>query len=157
MIENHSSLTELPFQPCVLPDRAWQAAERDRQCRSRFAQSSTYRTEPLGCRNHWRGCSVRQDPFKGRTAHTKCGLCLLTSCASASSPSGIIPLGAYFRTTRNLTPETALDGTCVHQETRHLPVAADTRSMLISSRHPKRRIDVRETGNRRISVGRRLF
>ena len=47
-------------------------------------RGSTYRGEPLGDRNHWRGFSVRQDQFKGRTAHTKCGLDLLASSLAAA-------------------------------------------------------------------------
>ncbi len=47
-------------------------------------RGSTYRTEPLGCRNHWRGFFVRQDSFKGRTAHTKCGTYLLASSLVAA-------------------------------------------------------------------------
>src|ERR1700675_2958525 len=47
-------------------------------------RGSTYRGEPLGYRNHWRGFSVRQDPFKGRTAHTKCGTYLLASSIAAA-------------------------------------------------------------------------
>ncbi|MDE3218734.1 MAG: hypothetical protein KGO23_05090, partial [Nitrospirota bacterium] len=31
----------------------------------------------LECRKRWRGFSVRRDPFKVRTAHTKCELCPL--------------------------------------------------------------------------------
>src|SRR6185295_5897725 len=31
-------------------------------------RSSTYRIVPFGCRKHWRGFSVRQDPLEGRTA-----------------------------------------------------------------------------------------
>jgi len=42
--------------------------------------------DPLGYRNHWRGVSVRQDPFKGRTAHTKCGTYLLASSIAAALP-----------------------------------------------------------------------
>jgi hypothetical protein len=45
---------------------------------------STYRSEPLGYRNHWRGFSVRQDPLQGRTAHTKCGLYLLGPSLAAA-------------------------------------------------------------------------
>ena len=47
-------------------------------------RSSTYRVEPLGYRNHWRGFSVRQDLLYGRTAHTKCGLYLLASSLVAA-------------------------------------------------------------------------
>ncbi len=47
-------------------------------------RGSTYRTELLGCRNYWRGFSVRQDSFKGRTAHTKCGTYLLTPSLAAA-------------------------------------------------------------------------
>ena len=50
-------------------------------------RGSTYRVEPLGYRNHWRGFSVRQDSFKGRTAHTKCGLYLLASSLAAALPA----------------------------------------------------------------------
>jgi len=47
-------------------------------------RGSTYRTEPLGCRNYWRGFSVRQDSFDGRTAHTKCGTYFLASSVAAA-------------------------------------------------------------------------
>ena len=47
-------------------------------------RGSMYRTEPLGCRNYWRGFSVRQDSFYGRTAHTKCGMYLLASSVAAA-------------------------------------------------------------------------
>jgi hypothetical protein len=47
-------------------------------------RGSTHRTEPLGCRNYWRGFSVRQDSFDGRTAHTKCGTYLLASSLAAA-------------------------------------------------------------------------
>ena len=47
-------------------------------------RSSTYRREPLGCRNHLRGFSARQDPCKGRTAHTKCGMYLLGPSLAAA-------------------------------------------------------------------------
>src|SRR5437016_14536110 len=42
-------------------------------------RGSTYGTEPPGGRNYSRGFSVRQDSFKGRTAHTMCGTYLLAS------------------------------------------------------------------------------
>ena len=45
---------------------------------------STYRDEPLGYRNHWRGFSVRQNPLQGRTVHTKCGTYLLASSLAAA-------------------------------------------------------------------------
>jgi predicted membrane metal-binding protein len=45
---------------------------------------STHREEPLGRRNYSRGFSVRQDPCKGRTAHTKCGLYLLGPSLAAA-------------------------------------------------------------------------
>jgi hypothetical protein len=47
-------------------------------------RGSTYQTEPLGCRNYWRGFSVRQDSFDGRTAHTKYGTYLLASALAAA-------------------------------------------------------------------------
>jgi len=47
-------------------------------------RGSTYRGGSLGYRNHWRGISVRQDQFKGRTAHTKCGLYLIASSLAAA-------------------------------------------------------------------------
>src|SRR6266850_7540638 len=50
-------------------------------------RGSTYRAESLGCRNYWRGFSVRQDSFKGRTAHTKCGTYLLASSLAAALPA----------------------------------------------------------------------
>ncbi len=50
-------------------------------------RGSTYRTEPLGCRNYWRGFSVRQESFIGRTAHTKCGTYLLASSLAAALPA----------------------------------------------------------------------
>jgi len=52
-------------------------------------RDSTYRPEPPGCRNHWRGFSVRQDPFWRRTAHTKCGLYLLASSLAAAALDGL--------------------------------------------------------------------
>ncbi len=62
-------------------------------------RGSTYRGEPLRHRNHWRGFSVHQDQFKGRTAHTKCGtyllpLRLLRPCWAAflSILQGVLPL-----------------------------------------------------------------
>jgi len=36
---------------------------------------------------YWRGFSVRQDLFKGRTAHTKCGLYLLGPSLAAALPA----------------------------------------------------------------------
>ena len=42
------------------------------------------RRELLGGRKHWRDLSVHQDPFKGRTAHTKCGTYLLASSLAAA-------------------------------------------------------------------------
>lgn len=50
---------------------------------------STYREEPLGRRNYSRGFSVRQDPCKGRTAHTKCGLYLLGPSLAAALLIGL--------------------------------------------------------------------
>ncbi|OAI47827.1 hypothetical protein AYO43_03925 [Nitrospira sp. SCGC AG-212-E16] len=47
-------------------------------------KDSTYGGEPLGYQNHWRGFSVRQDSFKGRTAHTKFGTYLLASSLAAA-------------------------------------------------------------------------
>src|SRR5437870_11322851 len=47
------------------------------------------RRELLGGRKHWRDLSVHQDPFKGRTAHTKCGTYLLrlfARCGRAGRP-----------------------------------------------------------------------
>src|SRR5437868_2108673 len=44
------------------------------------------RRELLGGRKHWRDLSVHQDPFKGRTAHTKCGTYLLASSLAAALP-----------------------------------------------------------------------
>jgi hypothetical protein len=52
-------------------------------------RGSTYRGEPPGYRNHWWGFSVRQDPFKGRTARTKCGRYLLASSLAAALLDGI--------------------------------------------------------------------
>ena len=61
-------------------------------------RGSTYRGEPLGYRNHWRGFSVRQDPFKGRTAHTKCGTYLLASSLAAALLNGLFehPAKVFF-------------------------------------------------------------
>ena len=50
-------------------------------------RGSTCRGEPLGYRILWRGFSVRQDPFNGRTAHTKCGMYLLASSLAATLPA----------------------------------------------------------------------
>jgi len=47
------------------------------------------RRELLGGRKHWRDLSVHQDPFKGRTAHTKCGTYLLASSLAAAAPDGL--------------------------------------------------------------------
>ena len=69
-------------QTCVL---IWQDVEKDRQRRSRIAQTFNVEERSLGDRKHWRGFSVRQDPFQWRTAHTKCGLYLLTSSLAAAA------------------------------------------------------------------------
>jgi len=50
-------------------------------------RGSTYRTGLLGCRNSWRGFSVRQDSFDRRTAHMKCGTHLLASLLAAAFPA----------------------------------------------------------------------
>src|SRR5437879_598620 len=42
------------------------------------------RRELFGGRKHWRDLSVHQDPFKERTAHTKCGTYLLASSLAAA-------------------------------------------------------------------------
>ena len=47
-------------------------------------RGSTYRGEPLGYRELWRGFSVRQDSFKGRTAYTKCSTYLFASSLAAA-------------------------------------------------------------------------
>jgi len=47
-------------------------------------RGSTLRKEFLEGRKHRMGFSVRQDPLKGRTAHTKCGLYLLASSLAAA-------------------------------------------------------------------------
>jgi len=52
-------------------------------------RSSTSRVAPLGYRNPWREFAVRQDLFRGRTAHTKCGLYLLTSSLAAALLNGL--------------------------------------------------------------------
>lgn len=52
-------------------------------------RGSTFRGEPLGCRNCWRGFSVRQESFNGRTVHTKCGTYLLASSFAAALPDGL--------------------------------------------------------------------
>jgi len=52
-------------------------------------RGSTYGTEPPGGRNNSRGFSVRQDSFKGRTAHTKCGTYLLASSLAAALLDGL--------------------------------------------------------------------
>jgi hypothetical protein len=57
--------------------------------RSRVAQRLNLEKEFLGGRKHWRGFSVRQDPSKGRTAHTKCGTYLLASSLAAALLNGI--------------------------------------------------------------------
>ena len=54
-----------------------QDAEKVRQRRSRIAQTLNVRRRTSRISESRRGFSVRQDPFKGRTAHTKCGLYLL--------------------------------------------------------------------------------
>ena len=40
--------------------------------------------ESLGYRKHWRGFSVRQDPFIRANGHTKCGRYLLASSLAAA-------------------------------------------------------------------------
>jgi len=55
-------------------------------------RGSTYRVEPLGYRNHLMGFSVRQDLLYGRTAHTKCGLYLLTSSLTAALLNGLLSI-----------------------------------------------------------------
>ena len=52
-------------------------------------RGATYRVAPLGYRNPWRGFAVHQDLFRGRTAHTKCGLYLLTSLLAAALLNGL--------------------------------------------------------------------
>ena len=54
--------------------------------RSRVAQRLNVKEEFLGGRKHCRGFSARQDSYKGRTAHTKCGLYLLASSLAAALP-----------------------------------------------------------------------
>ncbi len=54
-----------------------------------------YGDKPLGYRNYWRGFSVRQDPFKGRTVHTKCGLYLLASSLAAALLNGLFEHPAH--------------------------------------------------------------
>src|SRR5438128_3273082 len=44
------------------------------------------RRELFGGRKHWRDLSVHHDPFKGRTAHTKCGTYLLVSSLARPCP-----------------------------------------------------------------------
>jgi hypothetical protein len=51
------------------------------------------------------GFSVRQDPFKGRTAHTKCGMYLIASSRAAAlldelfeHPAGYFPIAQDART-----------------------------------------------------------
>jgi hypothetical protein len=61
-----------------------QDAETVRQRRSRFAQTLNVENGSLGDRKHWRDFSVRQDPFYGRTALTKCGRGLLRSSLAAA-------------------------------------------------------------------------
>jgi hypothetical protein len=51
-------------------------------------RSSTYRMELLECRNYWRGFSVRQDLFDGRTARTKCSTYLLASSLAVATLDG---------------------------------------------------------------------
>ena len=76
--------------------RAAFSPTRPRRAETRFfpyivlvsLEPSTYRGEPLGCGKHWRGFSVRQDPSKGRTAHTKCGMYLLGLSLTAALLKG---------------------------------------------------------------------
>ena len=49
-------------------------------------RGSTIRTEHLGCQNHFQVISVRKDPCKGRTAHTKRGLYLLGPSLAPALP-----------------------------------------------------------------------
>src|SRR6266513_6522635 len=58
-------------------------------------KGSTYRIEPLGGRNYWRGFSVRQEPLQGRTAHTKCGTYLLASSLAAALLNGLFEHPAW--------------------------------------------------------------
>ncbi len=53
-----------------------QDAEKVRQQRSRVAPTINVEEGILGGQKHGRGFSVRQEPFYGRTAHTKCGVYL---------------------------------------------------------------------------------
>jgi hypothetical protein len=64
-------------------------AEKARQQRSRIVQNLNVEEKLLGGQKHWRGFSVRQDLFEGRTAHTKCGLYLLGSSLAAALLDGL--------------------------------------------------------------------
>jgi hypothetical protein len=92
---NPHGLRHTPLKRACLPFHhfgTWQELEKPPQLRTRVAQPSTYRREPLGCRNHLRDFSVRQDPSKGRTAHTMCDLYLLGLSLAAALLQGFLKL-----------------------------------------------------------------
>lgn len=91
---NPHGLRHTPLKRACLPFHhfgTWQELA-PHNCVLASLKPSTYRREPLGCRNHLRDFSVRQDPSKGRTAHTMCGLYLLGLSLAAALLQGFLKL-----------------------------------------------------------------
>lgn len=89
-IKNGSLRQRIPllFIKIALSSAIYQAAQKDHHPRFRNIQTFKVEEECLGSRNHRRIFSVRQDPLQARTAHAKCGLCLLDPTLAAALLDG---------------------------------------------------------------------
>ena len=95
-------------------------------------RGSTYGTGPPGGRNYSRGFSVRQDSFKGRTAHTKCGTYLLASSLAAALLDGLFehPAGVFSPCHRHETcspSKSTVQNGFSHTASRSIPLAERAR------------------------------
>ena len=91
---NPHGLRHTPLKRACLPFHhfgTWQEFDPP-QLRSRVAQTLNVQKRTLGCRNHLRDFSVRHDPSKGRTAHTKYSLYLLGLMLAAALLQGFLKL-----------------------------------------------------------------